>query len=133
MATPPRSIALSGEKTSLNRPIGVLAIEQITGFMASLSVAMPKWYPCPVVGVVGPQWRATPKARHTPTRRKGAGFVRGGGAVRGMAHQGALSVLVKAGIPIDCVAGCSARALLERHYVPGYLALPNGRNWGEVR
>jgi NTE family protein len=40
------------------------------------------------------------------------GLALSGGAVRGIAHLGVLSSLIKAGIPIDLVAGCSAGAVL---------------------
>jgi NTE family protein len=47
------------------------------------------------------------------------GLALSGGAVRGLAHVGVLSVLDRAGIPIDCVAGCSAGAILGAIYCAG--------------
>jgi NTE family protein len=42
-----------------------------------------------------------------------------GGVVRGAAHVGVLSVLERAGVPIDCVAGASAGALIGALYCAG--------------
>jgi len=47
------------------------------------------------------------------------GVAFGGGATRGMAHVGVLSVLVEAGIPIHCVAGCSAGSVIGAVYCAG--------------
>lgn len=58
------------------------------------------------------------------------GLALSGGAARGLAHVGVLTSLIKAGVPIDMVSGCSAGAVvgavfcagmsieLIRHYVP---------------
>jgi NTE family protein len=43
-------------------------------------------------------------------------LVLGSGGVRGMAHVGALEVLVEAGIPIDLIVGCSAGSLVGALY-----------------
>jgi NTE family protein len=51
--------------------------------------------------------------------RKRIGLALGGGVVRGAAHIGVLSVLERAGIPIDCVAGASAGALMGAAYCSG--------------
>jgi NTE family protein len=51
--------------------------------------------------------------------RKRIGLALGGGVVRGAAHVGVLSVLERAGIPIDCVAGTSAGALVGAGYCAG--------------
>ena len=53
------------------------------------------------------------------TSRKRIGLSLGGGAVRGWAHLGVLSVLVRAGIPIDYVAGTSAGSLVGAIYCTG--------------
>jgi NTE family protein len=42
-----------------------------------------------------------------------------GGAVRGLAHLGVLSALIRNNIPIDYVAGCSAGAILGAVYCAG--------------
>ena len=47
------------------------------------------------------------------------GLALGGGATRGMAHLGVLSVLVDSGIPIDFVAGCSAGSVIGAVYCAG--------------
>lgn len=47
------------------------------------------------------------------------GLTLGGGAVRGLAHLGVLSVLEEATIPIDIVSGCSAGAILGAIYCAG--------------
>lgn len=51
--------------------------------------------------------------------RKRVGLALGGGAVRGLAHLGVLTVLERAGIPIDCVSGTSAGALVGAAYCAG--------------
>lgn len=43
----------------------------------------------------------------------------GGGSVRGVAHLGVLEVLLREGIPIDCVAGTSAGSILAALYCGG--------------
>lgn len=48
------------------------------------------------------------------------GLALGGGVARGLAHIGVLSVLDRAGIPIDCVAGTSAGALMGAAYCAGW-------------
>ena len=47
------------------------------------------------------------------------GLALGGGSVRGIAHFGVLSVLEKANIPIDVVAGTSAGAIIGAFYSAG--------------
>ncbi len=47
------------------------------------------------------------------------GLALSGGAVRGIAHLGVLSGLIKAGIPIDLVSGCSAGAVLAALFCSG--------------
>lgn len=51
--------------------------------------------------------------------RKRVGLALGGGVARGPAHIGALAVLEREGIPIDCVAGTSAGALIGAAYCAG--------------
>lgn len=53
----------------------------------------------------------------TPGKRSGLAL--SGGAARGLAHIGVLSVLVRNHVPIDCVAGCSAGAILGATYCAG--------------
>ena len=48
------------------------------------------------------------------------GVAFGGGVVRGLAHVGALSALVQAGIPIDYVAGTSVGAIVSIAYCAGW-------------
>jgi NTE family protein len=48
--------------------------------------------------------------------KKKVGLALGGGAARGMAHAGALTVLEKEGIPIDLIAGTSAGAIVGSIY-----------------
>ncbi|UCG25139.1 MAG: patatin-like phospholipase family protein, partial [Chloroflexota bacterium] len=47
------------------------------------------------------------------------GLALSGGAARGLAHVGVLEALIKSGIPIDCVAGCSAGSILGALYCAG--------------
>ncbi len=47
------------------------------------------------------------------------GLALGAGAARGMAHLGVLEVLTREGIPVDCVAGTSAGALVGGIYAAG--------------
>jgi NTE family protein len=47
------------------------------------------------------------------------GLALGGGVVRGLAHVGVLSVLEREGIPIHCVAGTSAGAIIGSMYAAG--------------
>lgn len=47
------------------------------------------------------------------------GLALGGGAARGLAHIGVLSVLEEAGIPIDAIAGTSAGAMIGAAYCAG--------------
>ena len=49
-------------------------------------------------------------------RRKKIGLALGGGAARGLAHIGALTVLEKEGITIDLIAGTSAGAIIGSLY-----------------
>lgn len=51
--------------------------------------------------------------------RKRVGLALGGGVARGPAHIGVLAVLEREGIPIDCVAGTSAGALIGAAYCAG--------------
>jgi predicted acylesterase/phospholipase RssA/CRP-like cAMP-binding protein len=53
-------------------------------------------------------------------RGSSIGFALGGGAARGMAHLGVLSVLDEEGIPIDFLSGTSAGALTGIPYAAGY-------------
>ena len=51
--------------------------------------------------------------------RKRIGLALGGGAVRGLAHLGVLSVLEREGIPVDCVAGTSVGSVVGAAYCAG--------------
>jgi NTE family protein len=51
--------------------------------------------------------------------RKRVGLALGGGGARGLAHLGVLRVLEREGIPVDCVAGTSAGALVGAAYAAG--------------
>ncbi|MEJ2748953.1 MAG: patatin-like phospholipase family protein [Anaerolineae bacterium] len=57
---------------------------------------------------------------------KRIGLALGGGVARGPAHIGVLSVLAEAQIPIDCIAGTSAGAVIGAVYCAG-LVLPQMR------
>ncbi|UOF89048.1 patatin-like phospholipase family protein [Fodinisporobacter ferrooxydans] len=48
------------------------------------------------------------------------GLALGGGGIVGSAHIGVLSALEEAGIQIDCIAGCSAGAIVAALYAYGY-------------
>jgi NTE family protein len=50
------------------------------------------------------------------------GLALGGGVVRGYAHIGVLSVLEREGIPIHCIAGASAGAIMGAMYAAGLSA-----------
>ena len=47
------------------------------------------------------------------------GIALGGGGTKGFAHIGVISVLLKNGIPIDCVSGCSIGAIIGGIYACG--------------
>ena len=51
--------------------------------------------------------------------RKRIGLALGGGAVRGFAHIGVIQVLLREGIPIDCVAGTSVGSIIGAAYCTG--------------
>jgi NTE family protein len=50
------------------------------------------------------------------------GLALGAGVVRGYAHIGVLSVLEREGIPIHCIAGTSARAIMGAMHAAGFSA-----------
>jgi NTE family protein len=52
--------------------------------------------------------------------RPRVGLALGGGAARSLVHVGVLTGLVRAGIPIDCVAGTSGGSLIGAFYCAGY-------------
>jgi len=66
-------------------------------------------------------------------QQKRVGLALGGGAARGLAHIGVLSVLKEAGIPIDFIAGTSMGAMIGAAYCAG-LEIPqlleNAENTG---
>ena len=53
--------------------------------------------------------------------RKRVGLALGGGVGRGLAHIGVLSVLERAGIPIDYVSGTSAGSIVGAVYCAGWV------------
>ena len=52
-------------------------------------------------------------------KRLRVGLALSGGAARGVAHVGVLKVLLDAGVPVDCVAGTSAGALVGGAFAAG--------------
>ena len=52
-------------------------------------------------------------------RFKRVGLALGGGAVRGFAHIGVMQVLLREGIPIDCVVGTSVGSIIGAAYCLG--------------
>lgn len=75
--------------------------------MLAVSLALPTW--------------SAPDAAHPPEppRPKGVGLVLGGGGARGLAHLGVLEELERLHIPIQCIAGTSAGALVGGIYATG--------------
>jgi NTE family protein len=59
------------------------------------------------------------KNRRIPSKKKSIGIALGGGGALGMAHIGVLAALTENGIPIDCIAGTSAGALVATGYAFG--------------
>jgi NTE family protein len=53
------------------------------------------------------------------SKRLRVGLALSGGAARGVAHVGVLKVLLEAGVPVDCVAGTSAGALVGGAFAAG--------------
>jgi NTE family protein len=51
--------------------------------------------------------------------RPKVGVVLGSGGLRGIAHIGVLNVLLREGIPIDFIAGCSIGSLIGALYCSG--------------
>jgi len=60
-------------------------------------------------------WRKNTEQQKRPR----VGLALSGGAARGVAHVGVLKVLVEAGVPVDCVAGTSAGALVGGAFAAG--------------
>ena len=56
---------------------------------------------------------------------KRLGLALSGGGVKGFAHVGVYHVLEKAGIPIDCISGASAGAMIGS-------AIANGKSSKEI-
>jgi NTE family protein len=61
-------------------------------------------------------WR---KSTEHKQQRLRVGLALSGGAARGAAHVGVLKVLLEAGVPVDCVAGTSAGALVGGAFAAG--------------
>lgn len=59
------------------------------------------------------------KTRQISSRRKSIGVALGGGGALGMAHVGVLAALTENDIPVDCIAGTSAGALVATGYAFG--------------
>src|SRR5215472_10086600 len=55
-----------------------------------------------------------------PTERPRIGVALGGGFARGIAHLGVLNVLEQEKIPVDCLTGTSAGAMLAIAYASGH-------------
>jgi NTE family protein len=55
----------------------------------------------------------------SPNGRPRVGLALSGGAARGAAHVGVLRVLLESGVPVDCVAGTSAGALVGGAFAAG--------------
>lgn len=53
---------------------------------------------------------------------KSVGLALGGGVAHGLAHVGVLLALERGGIPVDCIAGTSAGALIGAFYAAGWPA-----------
>lgn len=53
---------------------------------------------------------------------KKVGLALGGGVAHGLAHVGVLLALARGGIPVDCIAGTSAGALIGAFYAAGWSA-----------
>lgn len=53
---------------------------------------------------------------------KKVGLALGGGVAHGLAHVGVLLALERAGIPVDCIAGTSAGALIGAFFAAGWTA-----------
>lgn len=68
--------------------------------------------------------------RERPPR---VGLALGGGGARGAAHVGVLRVLESAGIPIDCIAGSSAGAMVGAGYAAGLSVTELERIFNTVR
>ncbi len=62
----------------------------------------------------------TPEEAHRPPR---VGLALGAGGARGWAHVGVLRRLLELGIPVDCIAGTSAGALVGAAFLAGKLDL----------
>lgn len=59
------------------------------------------------------------KSEQREWKRPRVGLALSGGAARGAAHVGVLKVLLEAGVPVDCVAGTSAGALVGGAFAAG--------------
>ncbi len=73
----------------------------------------------------------------TKNGRPQIGLALGGGVARGAAHIGVLSVLIEAGVPIDCVAGTSAGSVVGAAYCAGLDAakmreMASQMGWGHI-
>jgi NTE family protein len=76
---------------------------------------------CRSVPTIPPELRALPQAPRDD-RAPRVALVLGGGAARGFAHVGVLSVLEDAGIPVELVVGTSVGSLVGALYADGHNA-----------
>jgi NTE family protein len=65
------------------------------------------------------EFARAPRRAKEEWRRPRLGLALGGGFARGIAHIGIVKGLVEGGVPIDCIAGTSAGALIASAYATG--------------
>jgi NTE family protein len=65
------------------------------------------------------QWLERPKAPLAPSYPPRIGLALGGGFARGVAHVGVLRAFQREGIPLHCIAGVSAGAIVAAAYASG--------------
>src|SRR6185369_18003052 len=80
---------------------------------------------------------ALPCRQHDVGNRPRIGLVLGGGGARGFAHVSVLKELERLRIPVDCIAGTSAGAMIGGLYASGMTAaeietLVNAVDWGKA-
>lgn len=74
---------------------------------------------CRILCLLGAALLTLPALAQTPSKPPRVGLVLGGGGARGLAHLGVLEELEKLRIPINCIAGTSAGALVGGIYATG--------------
>ena len=90
--------------------------QSATGLLMRTKLLLPLLLCCGLVHATEPS--PVVKAE-VPPPVKGVGLVLGGGGARGLAHIGVLEELEKMHIPISCIAGTSAGALVGGVYASG--------------